>query len=87
MPAASAALPGMHLADLGRRERLAVGHEQQRQHDDREHEIGHRSGRDDRGALAQPLVMERDLALGGGQLPEPATGRPEVASASPNILT
>ena len=57
-----------HLPDLGWRERLAVGHEKQRQHDDCEYEIGQRSGRDDRGALAEPLAMKRYLALGGGQL-------------------
>ena len=47
-----------------------------------------RPGRDDRGALAQPLVVEGDLALGRGQLARArATGSPELASLSPNILT
>ena len=64
MPARSAALPGATLADLGRRERLArrcmnsAGED-----DDREEEIGERPGGDDRRALAEPLVVERDLAL------------------------
>ena len=34
-----------------------------RQHDDREQEIRRRPGRDDRGALAQPLVVKGDLPL------------------------
>ena len=56
----------LHLPDFGRREGLAVGHEQDRQDDDREDEIRRRPGGDDRGALAQPLVVERDLSLGLG---------------------
>src|SRR6185437_16272378 len=52
-----------HLADFCRGKRLAVGHEQERQHDDREDEIRDRTARDDRGPLTQPLEVERRLAL------------------------
>ena len=52
---------GLNGTDVGRREGLAVDREKQRQADDREQEIGDRTGRDDGGALAEALMEERDF--------------------------
>src|SRR5262249_27971334 len=54
----------LDLPDLGRCERLAIGHEQDRQGDDGKDEIRRRAGSDYRGALAQSLVMKRHLPFG-----------------------
>src|ERR1700730_6692331 len=62
---------GLHLADFGRGEGLAIGHEQQGQHDNRKHEIGDRTAGDDRGALAKPLAVEGHRPFGRTELAQP----------------
>ena len=61
----------MHLSDFGRREGLAVGHEQQRQDHDGEDEIGYRSAGDDRRPLAEPLAMKGHGPFRRAQLGQP----------------
>ncbi len=61
----------LNLADFGRGEGLAIGHEQQGQHDDRKHEIRNRTAGDDRGALAKPLAVEGHRPFGGAELGQP----------------
>ena len=57
---------GLHLPHLSRRKGLSEGHKQQRQYHDGEEKIGRRTGRDDRGALTQPLVVKREIAFRRG---------------------
>ncbi len=59
--------PRLHLSDLGGRIRLAEGHEQNGQDDDGEREIRRWPGGDDGGALTEPLVVKRNVALALGQ--------------------
>ena len=56
--------------DLGRREGLADDAVHAGEGDDREQEIGERAGEDDRRALTEALVVERDGALFRGHLAE-----------------
>ena len=55
--------PRLNLPNFGRRERLAVGHEQNRQDSDGKDKVRRRPCGDDRGALAQSLVVKRDASL------------------------
>src|SRR5271165_773144 len=64
----------LNLPDFGRRERLAVGHEQNCQGGNRKDEIRRRPRGDDRGTLAQSLVMKRDVSFGLAEARE-ASGR------------
>ena len=57
----------LDLSDFGRGERLAISHEQHCQRGNGKDEVRRRPGCDNRGALAQPLVMKRDLPLGFAQ--------------------
>src|SRR5216683_432697 len=69
------------LADLRRGVRLAIGHEQQREHDDGEDEIRKRPTGDDGGPLAQPLARKGDVALGRAQFAEPRDRQPGTGIA------
>src|SRR5260221_9598598 len=54
---------GLHLPDIGRRERLADGGEEPGEKDDGEDKVSRRSSRDNGDALAQAFVMEGDRAI------------------------
>ncbi len=61
----------LHLADFGRRERLAIGHEQQGQDDDREDEVRDRPAGNNRRPLPETLAVKRHGPFGGAEVGQP----------------